>query len=59
MDIIVTRRLLTDGSPVFDVVFGNQLLPAITEDEAFMMAEKFRDAIGQHTNSRATVKTDY
>jgi hypothetical protein len=53
--IFVTPKALSDGSKVFDVRLGNEVWPAVTEDDANSLAEKIKDAIEDHTNATAGV----
>jgi len=53
--IFVIPKTLTDGSKVFDVKVGNEVWPAVTEDDASELAEKIRAAIEGHTNATAGV----
>jgi hypothetical protein len=48
--IQVTEHRLSDNSRVHDVVFGDVLLPAITQDDANRLAERIKEAILAHTN---------
>lgn len=57
--ITVTRRILTDGSPVFDVRLGGIILAAVTEKDAFALADKIECAINAHTTDGAKTVTDY
>lgn len=58
-EILVSRRTLTDNSYVFDVVIGNLSLPAITEADAFAIAERVVDAVNNHTTETAKIVTCY
>lgn len=55
--ITIIERTLSDGSYVYDVVFGNALLPAVTERDAQLLAERFTLAIREHSNEE--VRTVY
>lgn len=59
MEIIVSRRTLTDNSYVYDVVIGALSVPAITERHAHELAEKIADAITSHTTDEGRVLFNY
>ena len=53
--IFIVSEKLSDGSQVFNVIFGEMKFPAVTEDDAVQLAETISNAINDHTNNRADV----
>ena len=49
----IVERTLSDDSKVYDVVFGNVLLPAVTLRDAESMAYQIAAAINNHSNDGA------
>lgn len=48
--IRIVEKILSDGSPVYDVVLNDMILPAITENDAHKLVDALRDAIHTYTN---------
>lgn len=51
----IVERTLSDGSKVHDVVFGDVLLPAVTERDAAELAQKIQFAVHDHTNESVEI----
>jgi hypothetical protein len=56
--IIWIKKVSLDDGFVYDVVFGNTTLHAVTEMEAYDMADAIKDAINDHSTSTADVLMD-
>ncbi len=53
--IFVISEKLSDGSLVYNVVLGEHKWHAVDQDEARELANKFSDAINDHTTNTADV----
>lgn len=53
--IWIEKETLTDGSEVFNVKFGDEVLQSVTEDDANNLAEGMAELINNHTNTSAGV----
>ena len=57
--ITINRATLSDGSEVYNVIFGSLMLSAVTECDAVKFANKVQHAIHEHTVDYAEVRFDY
>ena len=53
----VHRSFLSDGSAVFSVHLGNVEFKAVSESDAYDLAEKIADAVTEHSVDRIQVRT--
>lgn len=51
MNITIQKIALSDGSHVYDVRVGALTLHAVTEADAYALAERLADAINKHTTA--------
>lgn len=51
--LFVKREKLSDGSFVHNVLIGDLVCHATSEDDAWELAEKIADAINEHTTETA------
>lgn len=51
--VLIVERALSDNSKVYDVVFGDAVIPAITLRDAEGMAYAIAAAINTHSNDGA------
>jgi hypothetical protein len=54
--IKVEAETLSDGSTVYNVVFGKLTLPAVSEVHADLLADKIAAAINEHSVDEAVGK---
>jgi hypothetical protein len=54
-NIRIIETPLTDGSLVYAVSIGKEVLNCVTKKDAFALAEKFSTAINDHTNEETEV----
>jgi hypothetical protein len=51
--IIVRKRKLSDGLPVYNIEIGNLELNAVSLDDAAKFVDAFKEALFKHTNNSA------
>jgi hypothetical protein len=53
--ILIREVMLSDGSLVYNVHVGSAMFPAVSCNDAADMAQKFRDAINDHSTDEGNV----
>jgi hypothetical protein len=53
--LFMVKETLTDGSEVYNVIFGDFKFAAVSVTDAVQLADKIMDAINEHTTQTAVV----
>lgn len=54
--IEIETETLTDGSAVYAVIIEGEKIAAVSENDAFLLAEGLKELIDKHTNEEAHIR---
>ena len=59
MHIWIERKILSDSSPVFDVIVGEERIACESQKQAELLADKLKETIDNHSLAHVTTEYNY